>query len=87
MYKISVQNKWIYALANEWESKLSGKFALELYDPGTNLKKVEHFVSEHLAWASGENWRMLTKGNSYKILEDGNYVVGQSQFQTKETLS
>jgi len=40
-----------------------------LYDANNNLKSAERHESEHLAWASGENWKMVRAGNRYEIKE------------------
>ncbi len=43
------------------------KVKLLLYDPRGILKSGVEYESEHDAWGSGENWKLLREGNTYKI--------------------
>lgn len=42
-------------------------YTVELYDKDGFLKTVEKHESHLLAVRSGENWKMLTKGNYFKV--------------------
>lgn len=44
-------------------------FTLILLDDIGAPVKVERFATHHLAWGSGENWKMLNPKYSYRIEE------------------
>lgn len=52
-----------------WRSG-EGKYQVKLYDKKGTHKMTQRWKTEHLAWTAGENWKMLSKGNRYRIVED-----------------
>lgn len=54
---------------------MKNQFQLELLDEMHRIKSVEHHDSRMLARASGENWKLLTSGNSYRINDTREYSI------------
>lgn len=45
-------------------------YRLILFDSHKNDKATEFHLEYFIAYTSGENWRMLSEGNDYEVLEE-----------------
>jgi hypothetical protein len=50
------------------------KYKIELYDPDHVHKSTETHISEVSAIRSGQNWVLLSPGNSYVLLNENSTI-------------
>lgn len=50
-----------------YQAQPAQNLTMHLFNPAGQHVSTEHHNSEFLAWAAGENWRLLTPGNRYSF--------------------